>query len=84
VARFAERSLHELASTTKALTKGYYGKKEKYAYWDGCSTGGRQGYKIAQTHPDDYDGYLVGAPAFTHKSVINATLSELWKRVVVS
>ena len=44
---FAERSLHELALKTKALALGYYGKAQAYAYWDGCSTGGRQGYKIA-------------------------------------
>ena len=49
---------------TKALTAAYYLKAQKYAYWDGCSTGGRQGYKIIQTHANDYNGYLVGAPAF--------------------
>lgn len=61
---FAERSLHELALKTKALALAYYGRPQDYAYWDGCSTGGRQGYKIAQAHPGDYDGYLNGAPAF--------------------
>jgi feruloyl esterase len=60
---FSERSLHELAEKTKALTKLYYGRAHEYAYWDGFSTGGRQGLKLAQVYPTDFDGILVGAPA---------------------
>jgi feruloyl esterase len=77
---FAERSLHQLALKTKALTKGFFGKRQKYAYWDGCSTGGRQGYKIAQEHPGDYDGYLVGAPAFNWTRFIT---NELYPQIVM-
>lgn len=60
---FAERSLHELAEKTKALTALYYGRPHDYAYWDGFSTGGRQALKLAQVFPEDFDGILVGAPA---------------------
>lgn len=60
---FAERSLHEMALKTKALTKAYYGRDARYAYWNGFSTGGRQGMKEAQAHPEDFDGTLAGAPA---------------------
>ena len=60
---FSERSLHELAEKTKALTRVYYGRAHEYAYWDGFSTGGRQGLKLAQVFPSDFDGILVGAPA---------------------
>ena len=60
---FSERSLHELAEKTKALTRLYYGRAHQYAYWDGFSTGGRQGLKLAQVFPNDFDGILVGAPA---------------------
>lgn len=77
---FAERSLHELAVKSKALVQAYYGKAQQYAYWNGCSTGGRQGYKIAQEHPDDYDGYLVGAPAFNWTKFIT---NELYPQVVM-
>jgi feruloyl esterase len=76
---FAERSLHELALKTKALTQAYYLQAQTKAYWDGCSTGGRQGYKIAQSHPTDYDGYLVGAPAFNWTKFITA---ELYPQIV--
>ncbi|MGH8796098.1 MAG: tannase/feruloyl esterase family alpha/beta hydrolase, partial [Caldimonas sp.] len=76
---FSERSLHELALKTKALASAYYQKTQKFAYWDGCSTGGRQGYKIIQNHPDDYNGYLVGAPAFNWTKFITA---ELYPQIV--
>jgi len=60
---FTERSLHELAEKTKAVTRAYYGRPQRYAYWDGFSTGGRQALKLAQRFPDDFDGILAGAPA---------------------
>jgi feruloyl esterase len=71
---FAERSLHELALKTRALAQGFYGKAPQYAYWNGCSTGGRQGLKIAQTHPEDYDGYLIVAPAINWTRFITGEL----------
>jgi hypothetical protein len=40
---YAERSLHELAIKSKAIIKAYYGNAPAYSYWNGCSTGGRQG-----------------------------------------
>lgn len=60
---FSERSLHELAEKTKALTALYYGRPHDYAYWDGFSTGGRQALKLAQVFAEDFDGILVGSPA---------------------
>jgi hypothetical protein len=77
---FSERSLHELAVKTKALAQGFYGKAQQYAYWDGCSTGGRQGYKIAQKYPEDYDGFLNVAPAFNWTKFI---VSELYPQIVM-
>jgi feruloyl esterase len=77
---FAERSLHQLALKTKVLTKAFYGRPQSFAYWDGCSTGGRQGYKIAQEHPEDYDGFLNGAPAFNWTRFIT---NELYPQTVM-
>lgn len=77
---FSERSLQELAIKTKALVQAFYGRPQRYAYWEGCSTGGRQGYKMAQEHPDHYDGYLNGAPAFNWTRFIT---SELYPQVVM-
>ena len=40
---FAYRGVHDLAVVGKAVTAAYYGSQAKFAYWNGCSTGGRQG-----------------------------------------
>ncbi len=77
---FAERSLHEQAVKTKALVQAYYGRAHQFAYWDGYSTGGRQGYKLAQKYPDDFDGILAGAPAFNWSKFITA---ELYPQLVM-
>jgi hypothetical protein len=77
---FAERSMHEMADKSKALTKLFYGKPQKYAYWDGFSTGGRQGMKLAQVYPNDFDGILAGAPAFNWSRFIT---NELYPQVAM-
>lgn len=77
---FAERSIHEMALKTKALTKAYYGKDAKYAYWNGFSTGGRQGMKEAQANPADFDGILAGAPAINWTKFIT---TELYPQLVM-
>ena len=76
---FARRGIHEMAVKSKQISKAYYGKDAKYSYWDGFSTGGRQGHKLAQAHPDDFDGILAGAPAFNWTRFITA---ELYPQIV--
>lgn len=60
---FAVRGLHEQALKTKALTRAYYGRPARYAYFEGGSTGGRQAHKLAQVFPEDYDGIIGMYPA---------------------
>lgn len=76
---FSERGIHEMAVKTKALAKAYYGEDAKYAYWNGFSTGGRQGLKEAQANPADFDGILAGAPANNWTRFIT---TELYPQIV--
>src|SRR5262245_37616929 len=56
------RSKHLVTVAAKGLIEAYYGKPARYSYFNSCSNGGRQALKEAQRYPDDYDGYVVGAP----------------------
>src|SRR5262245_6351741 len=68
---FAWRSEHEMTVKAKDIIQAFYGSAPKFSYWNGCSTGGRQGLKEAQLFPNDYDGIIAGAPA-------NRTAISLW------
>ncbi len=65
---FADRAVHETAVQAKVIIAAFYGSGPKLSYWNGCSTGGRQGLMEAQRHPEDFDGIIAGAPAnyWTH------------------
>ncbi len=76
---FADRGLHELAVRSKALAKAYYREAPSYSYWEGGSTGGRQGLKMVQAHPRDYDGLIVNYPAINWTKFITA---ELYPQIV--
>jgi len=76
---FASRGIHEQAVKTKALATAYYGVAPKYAYWDGGSTGGRQGLNLAQNNPADFDGIIANYPAINWTRFITG---ELYPQVV--
>ncbi|TRM63450.1 Tannase/feruloyl esterase [Schizophyllum amplum] len=66
---FAWRSLHTGVVIGKQLTELFYGAPHTASYYLGCSTGGRQGWKMAQDFPDDFDGVVAGAPAIAWNSL---------------
>jgi pimeloyl-ACP methyl ester carboxylesterase len=71
---FSERGIHQTALLSKKLAAAFYDQPAKYAYFEGCSTGGRQAHKHAQAFPDDYDGIIAGSPAINWTRFINADL----------
>jgi pimeloyl-ACP methyl ester carboxylesterase len=77
---FAARSLIELTDKSRSLIDAFYGEPADYAYWNGCSTGGREGLMLAQRYPDGYDGILAGAPAINWDRFIP---SLLWPQIVM-
>ena len=66
VVDYAYRSVHEMTVKSKAVLSAFYGQNPKLSYWNGCSTGGRQGLMEAQRYPEDFDGIVAGAPANYH------------------
>jgi Tannase and feruloyl esterase len=47
----------------KQLAQVYYGTPVQKTYWNGCSGGGHMGWAQVENYPEEYDGYLIGAPA---------------------
>jgi pimeloyl-ACP methyl ester carboxylesterase len=62
-ADFAYRGQHITTLAAKKLIQTYYGQPQKYAYFVGCSDGGREALMAAQRYPADYNGIVAGAPA---------------------
>ncbi len=60
---FAHRAVHETTVKGKALAAAFYGMNPRFSYWNGCSSGGKQGLKEVQMYPGDFDGVVAGAPA---------------------
>lgn len=71
---FAYRANHEMTIRAKSLVEAFYGRGPRYSYWNGCSTGGREGLTEAQRFPDDYDGILAVAPAINWDRFLPAAL----------
>ena len=77
---FGHVGVHDMTVTSKAVIAAYYGQDPAYSYWNGCSTGGRQGLMEAQRYPGDYDGVLAGAPVINFPEM---QTGQIWGQVVM-
>lgn len=57
------------AAGSQEILQAFYGERESFSYFSGCSNGGRTALKVAQLYPDLFDGIASGAPG------INATFA---------
>ena len=78
VTDFAYRAVHEMTVKSKALIAAFYERPARLSYFNGCSTGGRQGMMEAQRFPDDFDGIVAGAPVYNQ---IHLSASQLARQV---
>jgi hypothetical protein len=74
--QFSELGIHEMTLKAKALAMAYYGAAQKYTYWHGGSTGGRQGLKQAQVYPQDFDGIIATSPAINWTKFSTAAIYQ--------
>jgi len=77
---YGSRGIHEMTVKGKAITRAFYGKAPKFSYFNGCSTGGKEGLMEAQRYPDDYDGINVGGSA--NFDQIGNRIQYVWDGVV--
>jgi feruloyl esterase len=59
---FGYRAMHEMTVRSKTIVQAFYNRAPQLSYYQGCSTGGRQGLMEAQRYPDDFDAIIAGAP----------------------
>lgn len=71
---FGYRAVHETAVQGKATVRALYGAAPGYAYFNGCSGGGRQSFMAAQRYPADFDAIIGGAPGYDRTDVAFQTL----------
>lgn len=77
---FIRNALKQQILWSKRIAKTYYGTAAAYNYWNGCSTGGRQGYLLAQELGDELEGILADAPAIYWTRFQTA---QVWGQIVM-
>jgi feruloyl esterase len=75
---FGYRSMHEMAVRSKAIIQSFYTRAPQLSYYQGCSTGGRQGLMEAQRFPDDFDAIIAGAPV---NNVLHLNIQSVARQV---
>jgi len=78
---FIDRAPYDQTIWALKLAKTYFGESAHKNYWVGTSTGGRQGWEMAQQHGDLYDGFVLGYPAVNWNRFI---IGEAWPAVVAN
>jgi feruloyl esterase len=77
VVDFGWRALKETTENAKALIRAFEGAGPKYAYFQGCSDGGREALMEAQRFPDDFDGIIAGAPAYNFSGLLTLAARDV-------
>jgi hypothetical protein len=77
---FIRNGMKQQILLSKHLAAKYYAQAPAYNYWNGCSTGGRQGYVLAQELGSELDGILANAPAMYWTRFQTA---QMWGQIVM-
>ena len=74
------RAVHVTVVAAKNVIRAFYKRPAKYAYHEGCSTGGRQGLMEAQRFPYDFDG-IVAEGSVNYRLELMAGLRWLSQKI---
>jgi feruloyl esterase len=77
---FGYLAQHLAAVESKYMASQYYSTAAHYSFWNGCSTGGRQGLMEAQRYPADFNGILAGAPALNWDQFM---VAQMWPQLAM-
>ncbi len=72
---YGYQAVGKLTPMAKQAIHIAYGKGPDRSYFGGCSNGGRHSLVAAARYPQDYDGYLAGAPGY---NLPLAALANIW------
>ncbi|KAI2466038.1 feruloyl esterase [Annulohypoxylon bovei var. microspora] len=79
VKAWIHNSIAYFTPIARKITAKFYGSAPKHSYYEGCSTGGAQGFALAQFHPHLFDGIAAGCPGNWYSHL---ALSFLWNAQV--
>jgi feruloyl esterase len=80
---FGYRAVHLTTVAGKAIVDAYYDRAPEFSYFEGCSTGGREGLMEAQRYAYDFDGIVAGAPAHLYQD-LNVSRTWLLQRMYLN
>lgn len=75
VQAWIHNSIALFTPVARSLTEHFYQEPASQSYYVGCSTGGAQGFALAQYHPGLFDGIIAGCPGNWYSHL---ALSFLW------
>ncbi|KAK8102728.1 hypothetical protein PG984_015874 [Apiospora sp. TS-2023a] len=75
VQAWIHNSIAQFTPVARSLTEQFYRESARHSYYVGCSTGGAQGFALAQYHPGLFDGIIAGCPGNWYSHL---ALSFLW------
>lgn len=80
IADWAYRATHYGKLWGLTLAQTYYGSGPTRSYYNGCSGAGNEGMGQLQKYGDEYDGFLIVAPAYYWQQF---RLADGWPQVVI-
>jgi feruloyl esterase len=81
---YGYQAVAKLTPMAKSLIQTAYGKAPDRSYFGGCSNGGRHTLVAAARYPEQYDGYLAGAPGFNLPKAVIANIASAQRLITVA